>query len=70
MGVDTRSPIMKGLAYKSRYEVREELFDRSWLSKITMLDYQEKKFVEVPHSGLISEEKKPEDFGGMELLEN
>lgn len=62
--------IMKGLAYKSRYEVREELFDRSWLSEITGLDYQEKVFVEVPPGSLIGEEKKPEDFGGMELLNN
>lgn len=62
--------IMKGLAYESRYAVREELFDRNWLSKLTMLDYQEKNFVEVSHGGLIAEEKRPEDFGGMELLKN
>lgn len=62
--------VMKGLAYKPRYEVREELFDRNWLSKVTGLNYQKEKFVEVLHGGLIDEEKKPEDFGGMELLKN
>lgn len=62
--------IMKGLAYKPRYGVREELFDVSWLSKVTGLDYQERKFVEVPYSGSIGRKKSPEDFGGMELLSN
>lgn len=62
--------IMKGLAYKPQYEVREKLFDRDWLSEITGLDYQKDKSVEVLSKGLTNEEKKPEDFGGMELLEN
>lgn len=31
--------IMKGLAYKSRYKVRDELFDVNWLNKTTGLRY-------------------------------
>jgi len=31
--------IMKGLAYKKKYEVRSEIFDRGWLNETTGLDY-------------------------------
>lgn len=33
--------IMKGLAYKSRYEVRDELFDINWLNGMTRFRYSE-----------------------------
>lgn len=31
--------IVKGLAYKKKYEVRDEIFDKGWLNKVTGLDY-------------------------------
>lgn len=37
--LDSLPAIMKNLAYKKKYEVRDEIFDKGWLNKVTGLDY-------------------------------